>query len=317
MQVPIEQTSGPTKRKRAPRYRRVELAPFQLTERDLDVVEAVGRHGVVRSTDLDHLFPTSPQQLRRRLKHLFHAGYLARPKVQIVSAMLYLLTEQGATLVAARRGILLTPKPDDLKLAQLTHTLDITAFMVGIEAACRRSAYLSFEPFPDILSRSPPQTRTEPTPEKWKVDIKHRGLSYTFHLRPDGIFDICHGEAALEGDPRARKYFFLESDTGTMPIERAELYQSSILRKYLSYAESFRAGIHRTRFGFNNMRALFVGKNRRRIERMIDAFQSHLTGLVSPRLFLFADRETLFGNGTALFDYPWVDGEGKEHTLFE
>ena len=67
----------------------------------------------------------------------------------------------------------------------------------------------------------------------------------------------------------------------------------------------------------NNMRVLFVGKNRRRIDNMITAFQTHLQGIASPRLFLFADRETLFANGTAFFDYQWLDGEGKEHTLFE
>lgn len=311
------------RKQRSPRYRRVESEPFQITERDLDFLEVPGRHGVVQSTHFDLLFPTSStQHLRRRLKHLFHAGYLARPELRSADhngslAMLYLLTESGANLLAHRRGIRFTPKSDDLKLSQLSHTLDITGFMVAIEAACQRSIALALEPFPDILSRSPAATRVASTPEKWEVNIKHRGTSYTFHLRPDAIFDVCHRKGAEKGDPRARKYFFLERDRGTMPIERADLYQTSILRKYLCYAETHRAGIHRDRFGMNNMRVLFVGKSKSRIDAMIRAFHDHMTALASPRLFLFADEQSLFANGAAFFDYRWLDGEGKEHTLFE
>ena len=102
-----------------------------------------------------------------------------------------------------------------------------------------------------------------------------------------------------------------------MPIERADLQQTSILRKLLCYAETFRAGIHRDRLGMNNMRVLFVGKSRRRIDAMIQAFRDHLTGLAYPTLFLFADRPTLFAPDTPFFSYRWRDGEGKEHTLFE
>jgi hypothetical protein len=65
------------------------------------------------------------------------------------------------------------------------------------------------------------------------------------------------------------------------------------------------------------MRVLFVGKNRRRIDNMITAFQTHLQGIASPRLFLFADRQALFANGTPFFDCEWLDGEGKGHLLFE
>ena len=50
---------------------------------------------------------------------------------------------------------------------------------------------------------------------------------------------------------------------------------------------------------------------------MITAFQTHMHGIASPRLFLFADRQTLFANGTSFFDCERLDGEGKGHLLFE
>ena len=311
---------------RAPLFRRIKPAPFQITERDIDVLEAVSRHTVVQQPHLGLLFPdASVQNLRRRLKHLFHAGLVARPEAQIANllqhqgsrALAYLLTQDGATYLAERRGIRFALRPDDIKLGQLAHTLETSDLLVASDAACRISAHLAFEPFTDLLERSPPSTRAELDPAQWTVDINYRGQAYTFHVRPDAIYDVCHKEAAGEGDPRARENFFLEVDRGSMPIVRPDLYQTSILRKYLCYAETHRADIHRDRFGMNNLRVLFVGKSRRRIDAMIRAFGEHMTGLASPRLFLFADRPTLFAEGTSFFDYRWRDGEGKEHSLFE
>ena len=197
MRVLNEQAPKPS---RAPRFERIGPRPFQITERDLDVLEGIGTYEVVQSTRLDVLFPeASSDKLRRRLNAYFHAGLVARPEAQRAyllehqgsRAMAYLLTEEGAALVAERRGIRFILKQSDLKFSQLSHPLELTDFLIGAEAACRRSTYLAFEPFPDILARSPQATRTALTPEKWKVDISYRGLSYIFHLRPDGIFDIC------------------------------------------------------------------------------------------------------------------------------
>lgn len=310
---------------RAPRFRRVDPGPFQITERDLEILKMVGRYGVLQSTHLDLLFPeASSQKIRRRLNCLFHAGYLARPKAQIASmlardgsrAMVYTITHRGVQLLVKHSGVSPRPRAEDLKLMQIEHFLEVADFMVAAGAACRRSEFLEFEPFDEILIRAPQETRVDSTPEKWRVNITHQGHPHKFHLRPDDIFAIRHREAVAEGDPNARKYFFFEADRATMPVVRPMLYQTSILRKFLAYAESFRTCMHHTRFAMNNVRVLFVGNNRRRIETMIAAFQEHMTGIASPRLFLFADRETLFAEN-AFFDYRWLDGEGKEHTLFE
>ena len=240
---PSEHTSGPTKRRRAPRFRRVELAAVSDHRARPRSRGGGGGTASSRVPTSTTSFRRSPQQLRRRLKLLFHAGYLARPKVEVASAMLYLSHRARRRLgcrAAGNRSI--APSPTTIKLAQLSHTLDITDFMVSVEAACRRSAYLSFEPFADILSRSPSATRTESTPDKWKVDIKHRG-----HLQLPPPTRRHLRNLPPGGRPRGRSRArvstsFSKVTRGTMAIERRELYQSSILRKYLSYAESFRAG---------------------------------------------------------------------------
>ena len=66
---------------RLPRFKRaLEIAAMQLTERDRKIIQQVGRHRFLRSRHIIALIGGSPQQLLRRLKLLFHHGYLERPR---------------------------------------------------------------------------------------------------------------------------------------------------------------------------------------------------------------------------------------------
>ena len=94
MRVLNEQAPKPS---RAPRFERIGPRPFQITERDLDVLEGIGTYEVVQSTRLDVLFPeASSDKLRRRLNAYFHAGLVARPEAQRA----YLLEQQGSRAMA-------------------------------------------------------------------------------------------------------------------------------------------------------------------------------------------------------------------------
>lgn len=308
---------------RAPRFARVATPPFQITARDQDILRAVGRYRVLQSTHLDELLAgASAQRLRRRLNLLYHAGYLGRPRSQIASmidrqgskSIAYTLTPRGALLLASLDGVTYRPKAGDTKLLQLEHALEITDILVALAVACRNSEHLELVAFDELLGLAPEATRSDPTPDRWRVDIKHRGASHKLHIRPDGVIAIRHRELAERGKP-ALKFFFIEADRGTMPIARPWLNQTSIVRKFLAYAETFRAGVHQARFGMDNMRVLFVAKNEARVRHMIEAFGEHAAQVASPRLFLFADRPRLFREGSRLFEHEWLDGEGKGHTL--
>jgi hypothetical protein len=310
---------------RSPRFVRVSAPPFQITSRDQDILRAVGRYRLIQSDHLDLLFPeASEQKMRRRLRLLFHDGYLARPRAQIASmidrqgskSIAYTLTPRGAQFLAALDGTTYRPKAGDTKLLQLEHALEITDFIVRHEAACRGSEFLELVSFEDLLAGAPEATRRQSSPDAWRVNVRHEGARHTLSIRPDAIFAIRHRELAARGKP-ASKFFFLEADRGTMPIMRPRLYQTSIFRKFLAYAETFRAGAHKAHFGMDNMRVLFVVKNRARLENMIEALSEHAAQVASPRLFLFADRETLLAQTGSIFEHEWFDGEGKEHTLFE
>jgi len=59
---------------------------------------------------------------------------------------------------------------------------------------------------------------------------------------------------------------FLEADRGTMPVERTKHSASSITRKLHAYAATWKAGIHRSRFGIPRLRVLTVTTTESRCE---------------------------------------------------
>lgn len=193
------QTVKEAQRIRSPRFERTTPPAFQITERDLDFLEAIGHLEVAQSTHLDVLFPdASDDKLRRRLYAFFHAGLLAHPKGQRAEllthqgsrALACMLTQAGADLLADRRGFLLTPRNDTLSHGQLRHALEVSDVLVAADAACRQSLFLSFEHFDSILMRAPVETRLQAKPKTWMVELSYRGEHYTFHPTPDGIFAI-------------------------------------------------------------------------------------------------------------------------------
>ena len=315
-------TGGMSVQKRLPRFRRAKTGPFQLQERDYEIVRAIGVHQVVQSTHVDRLFPgASTDNLRRRLQLLYHSGYLARPKAQAGELvyhegskhMVYMLAPKGAELVMEREGLRL-PLKADRELAQLKHGLLVTDFMVAMHEACTQSEFLRLVPQHEILEQAPAATRADRRPTSWRIDVDYRGSRRALHLEPDGIFAVAHSQLA---PPQDRKFFFLEIDRGTMPVVRRRVEQTSILRKLVAYNTTFREGVHRSRYGIDNMRVLIVGKSQKRVATIIEAFNENLEGKIPPRLFLIADRTTQSRTAGGLLRGLWLDMEGRTHTLFD
>ena len=69
---------------RLPRFKRASVVhPFQLTERDHQIIRLIHRYRFLRSFQIISLMGDSSQQILRRLQLLFHHGYLERPRAQI------------------------------------------------------------------------------------------------------------------------------------------------------------------------------------------------------------------------------------------
>lgn len=115
---------------------------FVLTERDLAILEALGRYRYLRTGQVSRLiFPDSKtvQSARRRLKYLYHAGYIGRIQPMTDSAlghaeMAYFLEPAGAELLDddslprfSRKGM--------VKPLFLRHALDVSEFRINLEIA--------------------------------------------------------------------------------------------------------------------------------------------------------------------------------------
>jgi len=304
---------------RRPRFERAPVRPMILTPRDLDILRAVHRHRLLRSTQLIALLDGSRQATLRRLQLLFHHGFLDRPPMQLdwyargSEPLVYALGNRGAEVletegVVRRGGVRWDTKNRNLSRVFLHHTLAVAEVMVAFEVACRSHEGVNFIPSEEVLARAPQETRRLRLPFRWQVEVRHGGKPYRLGVEPDKVFGLRFEDAP---ENRRRAYFFLEADRGTMPVMRKGFAQTSFFRKLLVYQETWRQGLHRTHFGIPNFRVLTVTTPRERAEHLVEA--CHLLPGGGSRLFLFADQASL-GRGDILA-HEWVNGRGENKAL--
>ncbi|MBK8025151.1 MAG: replication-relaxation family protein [Chloroflexi bacterium] len=102
---------SPQLRQRARRDARLDSPPsIRLTERDLDIIQAVYDYRVLTTQQLQTLFFPSAHTAYARLSALYHHGFLERKFLGVYSdkmntPILYVLDKRGAELLRASRGI--------------------------------------------------------------------------------------------------------------------------------------------------------------------------------------------------------------------
>jgi hypothetical protein len=283
-----------------------------LTPRDLDILRAVHRHRLLRSTHLVALLGGSRQATLRRLQLLFHHGYLDRPAVQLdwytrgSEPLAYALGKRGAEILEAEvlarpRGVRWDTKNRNISRVFLHHTLAVAEVMVAFEIACRRREGVQFIPPDEVLAGAPPETRRLRLPFRWQVEVRHGGKPDRLGVEPDKVFGL-----RFEGEPENRRhaFFFLEADRGTMPVKRKGLAQTSFLRKLICYQETWRRGLHRAYLNIPNFRVLTVTSSRERLRHLVETCRSLSGG--GSRLFLFTGQESL--GREDILTREWVNG---------
>ena len=153
---------------------------------------------------------------------------------------------------------------------------------------------VSIIPFDEILAGAPDATRALAQPGRWPVELRWFQSHGTVHIIPDAIFGI---RATGEDGRTTRTFIFLEIDRGTMTIVPAKqvresegfIFRATILRKFLTYAESYRQEVHKRRLGIPAARVLTLTTTPARAEAMRAAAEHFvLMGQkVPPGLFLF------------------------------
>jgi DNA-binding Lrp family transcriptional regulator len=287
---------------RLPRFKRAPaIAPIQLTERDREIIRLVHQHRFLRSSQIVAFAGGSSQQVLRRLKLLYHHGFLERPRAQIdyyhqgaSRHVVYGLGNKGGTLLNQELGVVFRrvswgEKNRAIGRMFLEHALLVSDVMVTLELACRKRGIKL------ITEEALSNARTRQS-FRWRVNLKGRAK---LGIIPDRVFALEFPDARGASQ---RAFFFLEADRGTMPVKRRHLSQTSFYRKLLAYAATWMQDLHRTLFGFHRFRVLTVTKSSARVQSLVAVCSELEHG---HGLFLFADRAVLSGD---LFSTAWQTG---------
>jgi DNA-binding Lrp family transcriptional regulator len=291
---------------RLPRFKRAPIvAPMQLAERDRGIIELIHQHRFLRSPQIVALIGESSQQLLRRLKLLFHHGYLERPRAQIdyyhqsgSRHIIYGLGNKGGKLLKQELGVAFRDvswgeKNRAIGRIFLEHALLVSDVMVTIELACREHGIR-------LITEKELVQAGKRQPFRWKVSIKS---GVKLGIIPDRVFALEFPDAS---GSRQTSYFFLEADRGTMPVKRRNLSQTSFYRKLLAYEATWTQNLHRARFGFHRFRVLTLTTSAARVKSLVDVCSQLERG---HGLFLFADRAILSGD---MFSSIWQTGKPGE-----
>jgi hypothetical protein len=277
-----------------------------LTERDHDIIRLVHRHRFLRSPQIVALIGGSPQQLLRRLKLLYHHGYLERPRCQIDSYyrpgsrhIIYGLGNKSLAFLKQElnvdfREVSWGEKNRTVGRIFLEHALLVSDVMVSLELACRKHDSIK------LLYEDQLGLRSEQQPFQWRV--KTRG-GIRLGVIPDRVFVL---EYTNENAQLERVHFFLEADRGTMPVIRSGLTQTSFYRKLIAYEATWTQKIHQRHLGIHRFRVLTVTTVAARVKSLLEACSQLKRG---HGLFLFADRTVLEKDP---FSAVWRRGKSSE-----
>lgn len=304
--------------RRKRRFVRETPGPFQLTERDIALVRLVAQHRFLRSTHLSELSLSPHKKVCDRLTSLFHAGFLDRPRAQFdhyregggSSPIVYALGNAGARLLIERDGADVADvdwarKNESAGRQFIMHTVAIADVRVALQRAVRdRPGFQLLEP-KQLLEAMPPETQQRQRPWTWRATVRHNDTSFELGVAPDYPFAIQYPDGRFRA-------FLVECDRGTMPVERTNLQQTSLKRKFLAYTAAKRAELHQRQFGWKAFRVLVITTTKQRADNALQTIRAcvheHGRGL-----FLVADRDSL-----AIADmiaYPWRDARGLTHAL--
>jgi hypothetical protein len=286
-------------------YERVkDPTPIILTERDEEIIRAVGRFRFLRSDQITKLFRGSKQAVIRRLGKLFHHGYLARPtriNVQIAipgyKGMVYALGPSGRKYLASQ-GVLYSYRQQEkiVKILYLAHTLKVADFIIDLQLSLPDDVELYHgEEFRILFN--PKRLAT------WRVPIEYGDEDLTIGVVPDYLFALVRGDETC--------VYCLEMDRGTMPVYRERPIQTSFVRKIIAYHETWKTGFALENFDWKRFRVVTVTSSSERKNHLISACQRTCKDEGGEKLFLFAtENETRASEG--LYHLLWSTGKGRE-----
>ena len=311
--------TSPTAMARRPRFERASEPPaFQITDRDADLILAVGRSRFLTSRHLQALVAGSADKILRRLSALFHAGYLDRPRAQLdyysntgSAPMVYALSDRGAQLLNARFGATFPDtdwqhKNRSVGRPFIEHTLAIADTHCALTVATQARPEVQLIGADTLIASFPTPPLSADRAFIWRSQVRRNDVIESISVNPDYVF-------ALRSPVISRRCYLVECDRGSMPVARATFKRTSIVRKYAGYIEGYNAKLHEQQFGWKAFRILFITNTPERADHMRVALQDFTRATNIRQLFYFAHADALATNDILSLD--WIDGNGQPQKL--
>lgn len=285
----------PTLKKRRRRDQRIaQPGRMRLTERDIDVIEAVHLYRILRQDQIQLLFFPTKNKAQRALARLYDHAFLERKFLPVLygrSPTLYVLDKRGADLLRSERGyedLVWYNSSKDLKTDFIEHTAALNDFRLSIVVSARRQGL-------EVITWAS-ETQLKADYDRVRLANARRPVS----VIPDGYFvlNTSHGKA----------HFFVEIDRGTETLQRFK----QKVRAYVAYYES---GAYQQRYGTNSLRILTVVTGEGRLANLRIATQQVTEETSGRRRFWFALASDLTPE-TVLSQPVWyITGEGTPSAL--
>ena len=226
---------------------------FELTPRDIRIVQAVNDYRALTAAQVQHLFGMKRSPVQRRLHGLFHHEYLDRQSITVYerksvnAPLLYTLGSRGAHLLITTHRVSsndITRPRKRWKWKFVDHLLAINDFRVAVSVAARQHEWELVNWLDERVFRANPDY----------VSLRDsRGKAQKKPVYPDGYFCLAV--------PQGKAHFLLEVDRG---VEERKDFRPQIL----IHEEYVASHQYQKRFQTTSLRILIVTTDMARLETL-------------------------------------------------
>ncbi len=289
--------------------REPDRVQFALVPRDQEILAFVNDSRYATTSHIRrYVFPEnrSPQSCRRRVKALFHHGYLERVQPLVVpekgsSELAYCLGWQGREFLKGH-GVAVKSFQNRQQVRQqfLQHALDVTEFRVVCTEGLRRQQLVTLRRYvADFELKSRLHGLVGLQRRRLYTEVVHPCSPEPLVVFPDSML-ILQGLGEFEAHKRV---LFLEIDRGTMPIRRLQ-------DKVLGYDLYHQQGIHKKFANVASFTVLFQTSSEKRARNI----RRGLMGISGTNLVWVTAVQQVTAE-TILFGDIWRDHEGKSRSI--
>ncbi len=294
-----------------PRFDRKAGLNFVLTERDIEILRVINRYRYLRTGQIKRLLfqdNTSIQSTRRRLRFLYHNGYVGRmvPYVKAGSGgeeVAYHLDKAGEQTLRELGVDIRSPvKVGQVRPNFLHHALELSEFRVCLELALQEQNRIDLHRFVcDFELKSHLQKNSGKRRYRLFDEIEHPTTKKRFVVYPDGLIILRAKGAKAEH----HALYFLEIDRGTEGLR-------VIQDKFIGYRLYQEQGRFKKYGSFSHFRLLFQTTSSRRANNMAAALHDYEASDI-----VFITTRDQVSEQTVLSSTIWKTTAGEPRSLLK